>query len=446
MRNSHTHIVLLGGGYVSIWAYRSLVKKLRSEIAQGLVQITIVCPVEFHFFHGWTAESLTSIIQDENRMSLLSRLFPKAQFIPGEAIEIDPKQNFIYIKKNDSSILSLHYDHLLIGIGSFDNDNIEGLSQYGYQIKAHGAFNSTKNKIRQIVKQASMEEGVAAQKLLSVTVAGSGFTGVELASNIAEFINVLKKKYPSLQKVKPMIRLINSSNRILNEISTHYKRIVNYTEKELNNYGIEIINNAKIKRITENGAFLSNSSFVESSMVISTIGQSRIILKGTENMERDRVNRLYTNIYLQLPNHPNIWGGGDACNVIQYKTMKACPSNALWAIKHGEYAGKNIALATKNKPLKIFNYRGLGQAASLGIGKGIGELYGIQFTGWIAWVLRLIVFNYFMPSRRVMINEIKDWLFLLFRGKRKALWMEGKKLENERIISMKPIIINEIIG
>ena len=39
--------------------------------------------------------------------------------------------------------------------------------------------------------------------------------------------------------------------------------------------------------------------------------------------------------------------------------MKACPANALWAMKHGEYAGRNIALAIKNKPLKIFSYKGI---------------------------------------------------------------------------------------
>jgi hypothetical protein len=39
MKNKITQIVLLGGGYVSIWAYRSLLKKLRHEISSGDVRI-----------------------------------------------------------------------------------------------------------------------------------------------------------------------------------------------------------------------------------------------------------------------------------------------------------------------------------------------------------------------------------------------------------------------
>ena len=74
------------------------------------------------------------------------------------------------------------------------------------------------------------------------------------------------------------------------------------------------------------------------------------------------------------------------------------------------------------------------RAASLGIGKGIGELYGIQFTGWLAWILRLLVFNYFMPSRKVMFNEIKDWLLLLITRRRQGRIVNlEKQSEKENI-------------
>src|ERR1043166_5067508 len=424
MKNSVTQIVLLGGGYVSVWAYRSLVKNLKHEINGGKVQITVVCPEEYHFFHGWTAESLTYVIQDQSRMTPLAEIFPKAHFISGKATAINSEKNFVHIEMNNGSEQFIQYDYLLLGMGSFDNNQVEGLTQYGYQVKSHQAFLRTKQMIRQIVKQASVIQMADAQKLLSFTIAGGGFTGVELAANIAEFIDLLRKQYPSLQNIKPLIRLVNSGNRIMNELQPRFERMIRYAEKQMNNYGIEIINNNKIIKVTKEGALLNNGFFIESSMVIATIGQCRLVLRGTEDMKRDQMKRIYTNVYMQITNHKNIWGGGDSCHVMRCKTMKACPANALWAMKHGEYAGRNIALAIKNKPLKIFSYKGLGQAASLGIGKGIGELYGIQFTGWIAWVMRLVVFNYFMPSRKVMLNEIKDWLFLLFRRQRKGLWVE----------------------
>ena len=53
--------------------------------------------------------------------------------------------------------------------------------------------------------------------------------------------------------------------------------------------------------------------------------------------------------------------------------------------------------------------RGLGQAASFGVGRSISELYGIPFTGWVAWVLRLTFFLRFMPSRRKAVQVVTDF-------------------------------------
>src|SRR4051812_2807951 len=89
--NKKIQIVILGGGYVSVWAYRSMIRKLSLEIKTGKVQITVVCPEEYHFFHGWTAESLTGIVQDKNRMSPLSEMLSEATLIKGKAEQVDAK-------------------------------------------------------------------------------------------------------------------------------------------------------------------------------------------------------------------------------------------------------------------------------------------------------------------------------------------------------------------
>lgn len=425
-----TRIVLLGGGYVTVWAYRALVKILQNEIHRGQVVITVVCPNECHAFHGWTAESLTDIIQEQNRMSPLSEILPKAHIIKGKAVKINAADNTVFIRNSTGASQLIKYDHLLLGMGSFDSENVEGLKEYGYQVKSDEAFNRTKQTIKRLVNQAALLSPDLAKKLLTFTIAGGGFTGVELATNIAEYINILKKQHPSLQKINPIIHLINRGPTILNVLQPKFQRIIRYTEKVMQQYNIEIINNSEVTKVTDEGAFLCDR-FIQSSMVISTIGQSRIELMGTETMERDNLKRTYTNAYLQIRNHSNIWGGGDCCHVTHYKTSEACPSNALWAIKHGAYAGKNIALFIKGQPLKPFNYNGLGQCASLGIGKGIGELYGLQFTGWLAWVMRWFFFNYFMPSRNVMFSAVGDWMFLLFRRKRRGLYTKTNKINSK---------------
>ncbi len=433
MKNNTKQIVLIGGGYASIWAYRSIINELLIEMMAGKVRIKVICPDEFHFFHGWTAESLMGIIGDQNRMSPLSDVLEHAEIIKGKVIQIDTASRIVKVDMSNGPKCNVHYDHILLGSGSADSSSIEGIAEYAYQLKSHNSYLATKTRIQNLMRQAASADSFSAQKLLRFVIAGCGYTGVEVAANLAEFIQVLKKQYPSLRHIHPTIFLINSKEEVLPGLNKDLGRMRKYTQKILRRYGIVIMNNLRIRRITDRGAHLTDGSFLESELIISTIGQSRIVLDGTEKMERDSEKRIMTNSYLQVNNQCGVWGAGDAVNVTHSATMKPCPSNALWAIKQGEHAGKNISRSILRQTLKPFTYKGLGQCASLGIGKGIGELYGIQFTGWLAWITRWFFFQHFMPSKKVMWREISDWAYLFITGKRKYL----RITEETRKISLK---------
>lgn len=430
MKNIPKQIVLIGGGYASIWAYRSIIDELMVEMMMGQVKIRVICPEDFHFFHGWTAECLTGIIRDGNRMSPLDKIFKHAEIIKGNAVQIDPLSHIIYVKMNDGGLWAVPYDQLLLGMGSADTTAIEGLAEHAYQLKSHKAYLCTKLRIKFLVQQAAETDSLTALKMLRFAVAGCGFTGVEIAANLAEMIDVLKKNYPALRNIKPSIYLINSRQELLPGLQKGLGRLRQYAGKIMQRYGIKILHDIKIARVTGQGVYLSDGSFLESQMVITTIGQSRIVLEGTQNMERDSENRILTNSFLQVKNQSGIWGAGDAVHVTHSKTTKACPSNALWAIKQGEHAGKNMARVILSEPLKPFTYKGLGQCASLGIGKGIGELYGIQFTGWFAWIMRWFFFQHFMPLKKQMWQEIADWVYLLITRNRKDLKLIKNKNQN----------------
>jgi NADH dehydrogenase len=105
-----------------------------------------------------------------------------------------------------------------------------------------------------------------------------------------------------------------------------------------------------------------------------------------------------------------------------------------------------MARSILSKPLKPFAFKGLGQCASLGIGKGIGELYGVQCTGWIAWITRWFFFQYFMPMKKLAWFEITDWLQLLFTRSRKGLkLMTGNNRENYAEVQFQPLGANQFM-
>jgi NADH:quinone reductase (non-electrogenic) len=419
MYNIPKQIVLVGGGYASVWAYRSIIDELLPEMMTGQVEIKVICPDEFHVFHGWTAECLVGIIGDQNRLSRLTEIFKYAEVIKGKAVYVDPGSKMINVALSSGAKRLVSYDQILLATGAADSASVAGIEKYAFRLKSEEAYRATKLQIKYLLEKAAESNRLKTKKTIRFIVAGCGFTGLEVASNLAELIRVLKRQYAALQNADIFIYLINSKKNLLPDLPSNFARIRKYSEKTLGKYGIEIINQTKITRVTDHGVFLSDGTFIESEMVISTIGQVRTIIPGTENLDRDSENKLFTNSFLQTINYPDIWVAGDSSNARSSGYKNACPSNALWAIKQGEHAGRNLARSILAQSLKPFTYRGLGQCASLGIGKGIGELYGMQFTGWLAWIMRWIFFQHFMPSKKTMWLEMKDWLIFFSSVKRK---------------------------
>ncbi|THF68158.1 hypothetical protein E7T06_17635 [Deinococcus sp. Arct2-2] len=127
-------------------------------------------------------------------------------------------------------------------------------------------------------------------------------------------------------------------------------------------------------------------------------------------MPRDEQGQLVTDEFLRVGGRDDVFVGGDAAGVAR-PSGGVCPTNVLWA-------GANAARSIQGRPLRHFSYGGLGQAASVGVGRGVTELNGVQFTGLVGWVLRLGFFAWYMLSRMQSVRLLDDWSQLAARGRR----------------------------
>lgn len=424
-----TKVVIIGGGYTGIWGFKNLNHHLRGQIKRGEVKVTIICPKNYHSFHGWTAESLTGIVSIANRQSPLRRVFSGQDLRRAVAESVDLQRQIVNIRYlSDGRTEEVPYDHLLFANGSYDNmERVTGLAQYGWSVKAQGGVTATRNQLLRLLDVAeSLPAGAERDAWMSIVVAGGGFAGVEIASNVAEMYESLKRFYPILQTQKVRITLIHSGDKLLPVMRPQYDYLADYCTQEVQKYGIEIHFETRLESVTQDGAGLSNGQFIASKTVICTVGQRPTIFAGTESLPRSAKGLLIADEYLRVKGASNVWAGGDAAEV-PYIKGGICPANALWAIKHGVWAGGNIAFTIRGKSLKKFSYRGLGQAASMGVGKGMSELYGRQFTGWIGWFLRFFFFLYFQPSPRQAVRVFGDWFTLPLLGRYMTLSSEWQR-------------------
>ena len=376
-----TEIVIAGGGYTGVWAARTIARAVRTGAIDG-VRVRLISAAPDHSFHGWTAEVITGHVRPERARVPLTRLLPGVEIVRGSVTAVDADGHLVRVDTADGERI-LPYDQLVVGVGSRDaTERVPGLAEHGWSLKDPDGLAALRRHLD------TLEPGA------TVVVAGAGFTGVEAATAIAQ-------RVPEARVV-----LAHPGSRALPMLRPRFARIADYACEQARRAGVAFLSQARLCRVTADGADLGAAGFHASATVVMTIGQTPVPLPGLDAFPRDAAGRLITDRYLRVAD--GIWAGGDVA-AVPHPSGGDCPANALWAIHHGKRIGGNVVRALRGERPKPFAFPGLGQGAGLGVGRGASELYGVQLTGWPAWLARWFFFHWYMPSRTVAALTALEW-------------------------------------
>lgn len=371
-------------------------------VRRGDVQVVVISTDDAHSFHGFTGEVLAGLLPYDRTRTPLVEAMPHAHVVLGRVTSIDAERRVVRYELAAASGSDgetrgsgesgtervLDYDALVVGTGGREPAAaVPGLAEHGFTLRAPGDIAVLTERVR----AAAAHRGLRRQTVL---VAGGGMAGVEMAAAVAD-----------LGGARVRVELVHSGDGILPELRDDQPRLARRAEQELKRLGVRVRLGVRLASVTEDHAYLSDGTALPASTVIATLGQRPVLVPGID-AHRDPRGRLVTRPDLSVVD--GVWAAGDAACVVHPTSGEPVPANALWAIKGGEHVGRNLARTLRGRPTRPFAYRGLGQAASFGFGRSISELYGIPFTGWVAWVLRLTFFLRFMPSRRKAAQVVVD--------------------------------------
>ena len=197
------------------------------------------------------------------------------------------------------------------------------------------------------------------------------------------------------------VSLVHPGKDVLPEIQDSSPRLHRYAVRTLAELGVLCRNNSRVSELKATKLHFEDGTSVSVGRVLYAIGQQRVALSGLSGLALDAQGKLIADAQLRADGHQNVWVGGDCASVRRpFMNGTTCRQDALWAVKHGTRIGKNLARVTRGRSAHRFRFPGLGQAAGLGRGRGVLEIYGLQFTGPLAYALRAGFFLYFYPSAR----------------------------------------------
>jgi NADH:ubiquinone reductase (non-electrogenic) len=261
-------VVVLGSG----WGAVSVLQGMTEEEA-AMYDITVVS-MRNHFLYTPLLPTCTmGSVEERSICTPMRRITAgKAEFIEARIDSIDTKDQVVKCsragnpsKRSDMNYdrfpeadvegklhIDVPYDILIYSVGAEANDfNCPGVKEHAFMFKEVEHARAIRNKISDVFEKASLPSCTEEERaqLLSFVVVGAGPTGVEVAADMADFLDEdVKELYPKLAKYVK-VQLISTGGAVL---STYDKDVGEATfEVFEKREGTEILKNLRVKEVTQ---------------------------------------------------------------------------------------------------------------------------------------------------------------------------------------------------
>ncbi len=398
-------VVIVGGGFGGIYAALELQRALGRDAG---VEVTIVSRDNFFLFTPMLHEVASSELDVTHIVSPVRQLLRHTQFFDGDVAAIDLEARAVVVAHGgDGHTHALPYDHLVVALGSVTNFfGLPGLAEHALTMKSLGDAIALRNRVIARLEEADTECCAdIRQRLLGFVVAGAGFAGVETIAAINDFVREALCFYPNLTEDMVRMVLVHPGDVILPELSPSLGR---YAERKLAARGIEVRAHTRVGAVDGDSVTLSDGTRVDAATLIWTAGTTPNPLVGGLPCARER-GRIQVTDSLEVPGWPGVWALGDCALVPDAKSGGFHPPTAQHAIRQGRCVARNIVAAMRGRALRPFRFRTIGQLASIGRRTGVGQVLGINFSGFVAWWLWRTVYLSKLPRFEKKLRVALDW-------------------------------------
>ena len=397
------HVVIVGAGFAGLTA----AKKLRN----APVRITLVDRNNYHLFKPLLYQvSIAGLVPSQVAYPLrtIFRNQKNLTFQMGEVTSIDFESR--YVKLNGSVIA---YDYLILAVGGETNFfGMESVQQNGFQLKDIESAVDTRNHLLKMFEDASREADAEKRKtMLTFVVVGGGPTGVETSGALSELIShVMKREYPTLDIYETRVILLEAGNAL---IASYPDELRKATHRLLGKKNVEVMFNAKLTDYNGQRVVLADETEIKANTLIWTAGVKAAGITNRLGVQVASSGRVRNEATLQLPGHPEVYILGDAA-YLENGNGQPLPMLSTVAIQQGNVVAENIQRAIKGLEQMKFQYKDPGLLATIGRNAAVARVWGLSFSGLIAWLIWVGLHIYRIIGFRNQLVVLLMWAWEYF--------------------------------
>jgi NADH dehydrogenase len=410
--NGSKRILILGGGFAGLDAAQQL-EKIFSDDDE--VEITVVNQNNYLVFTSMLAEVVASSIDAKHVVIPIRECLKKASFKELEVQNVDlEKKTVTAFHHRTGELFGLAYDYLIIALGSMTGyHGVPGAEENSFPLKDLSDAMVLRNHVIDMFEYADLEtDPDLRRKLLTFVVVGGGYTGIEVAAELNDFVESSQRFYKSIRPDEVKVLVVDPGTRIMHEMS---EGLADYGLNLLRKRGMEFLLQTRVKAVTPDRVEFQDGEFVETRTPIWAAGTAPQppIQKLPCANERGRIE---VNEYMEVSNFPGVWALGDCAQIPDPRTGKPYPPTAQHATREGKRVAFNVAAAIrgKDKHRKQFKYKAMGMLAPLGRRSAVAEILGVKFSGFVAWFMWRSIYLSKIPGFDRKIRVALDWFLDMF--------------------------------
>ncbi|MER7166501.1 NAD(P)/FAD-dependent oxidoreductase [Micromonospora sp. NPDC000207] len=408
-------ILVVGAGHVGLYAALRLSKKLSSREAE----VIVVDPQPHMTYQPFLPEAAAGNISPRHSVVPLRRELRKCTIVAGAVTRIEHDRKVATVQSIVGPPREISYDHVVVAPGSVSRTlPIPGLHEHGIGFKTIGEAIYLRNHVldRLDVAAATLDEEVR-RSALTFTFVGGGYAGIEALAEMEDMARDALKYFPELKPEDMRWVLVEATQRVLPEVD---RDMGAYTVQQLLKRNMDIRLDTRLESCVDGQVVLSDGDSFRSDTIVWTAGVKPSPMLDATDFPRDERRRVTCLPTLQIVDGDTAvegaWSAGDCAAVpdLTKEPGNFCSPSAQHAVRQASRMADNIVNVIRGREPVNYEHKHAGSVASLGLHKGVAQVYGIKMTGWPAWFMHRTYHMSRIPSFNRKVRVVVDWSLAFF--------------------------------
>ena len=416
-RGEQPRVVIIGAGFGGLYA----AKGMRGADADVLV----IDRHNYHTFVPLLYEVATAGLEAADIAQPVRAILraPNIRFRMAEVQGIDLDSRVVQTDAGE-----VEYDYLIVAAGSTTNFfGLRSVEEWALELKDLPQAITLRNHVLQSFERAVLtDDRGERERLMTIVIVGGGPTGVETSGALAELKrHVLPRDYPELDMGQARVILIEAMDHLLDAFPQSLQKSA---ARQLDELGVDVRFNSAVAELTHDGVTLKDGEHIATSNVLWVAGVRPEPVAGFLKGETGPGGRVKVRSTLQMADHPEVYVIGDM-SLVEGAGDRGYPMLAAVAVQQGKFVAKSIRRQLGGKSAPKFHYRDRGILATVGRRKAVAHVFGLNFSGTLAWFLWLTVHLVELIGLRNRARVLMTWIWNYLRYDRVNRLVTGENVK-----------------